>query len=460
MRNTRTRSIVLSLMTLLFLFGIGLFVFRYITNASSWAFSPVNKHFSREQLVKAGDIVDCNNVLLAHSENGKRKYNDDENTRRALLHTVGDNTSHIPSSVQTLYHDELYGYNFILGVNSPEVLGKSKNIKITLDSEVCKVALNALGSHKGAVCVYNYKTGEIVCMVSTPTYDPYHPEVVEKDSSEKYEGAYINRVLNSSYTPGSVFKIITSASGLAYLDDMENKTYSCHQTELVNNKKITCLGSHGDINLKNAMMRSCNIYFADLAIELGNEQMTNTANSMGFNRSFQIDRVKTKKSFYNVDKADDYNLGWSGIGQYNDLLNPMHSVILMGAVANSGEACTPHFIKDIYLDKPSSNARYRTLGSKEKLLPKNTADILKGIMRYNVTANYGDSMFPHLNVCAKTGTAEVGEDKEPHGWMIGFSSNDDTPLAFCVIVENSGYGSKTAGPIAEKVLNYAAKRLK
>lgn len=460
MRNTRTRSIVLSFMTLLFLFGIGLFVFKYITNASLWTFSPVNKHFSGEQLVKAGDIVDCNNVLLAHSENGKRKYNDEESIRRALLHTVGDNTSHISSSVQSLYHDELYGYNFILGINPPEILGKNKNIKITLDSEICKVALNALGNHKGSVCVYNYKTGEIVCMVSTPTYDPYHPEVVENDHSGKYEGAYINRVLNSSYAPGSVFKIITSASGLAYLDDMENKTYSCHQTELVNNKKITCLSSHGDINLKNAMMRSCNIYFADLAIELGKDHMTNTANSMGFNRSFKIDRAKTKKSVYNVDKADDYNLGWSGIGQYNDLLNPMHSVILMGAIANSGEVHIPHFIKDIYSGNNSGNTGYLTLDTKEKLLPKNISDTLKNMMRYNVTANYGDSMFPHLNVCAKTGTAEVGEDKEPHGWMIGFSSNDNTPLAFCVIVENSGYGSKTAGPIASTVLNYAAKRLK
>ena len=93
------------------------------------------------------------------------------------------------------------------------------------------------------------------------------------------------------------------------------------------------------------------------------------------------------------------------------------------------------------------------------MLTEAVANKLKEMMRYNVTANYGDSLFPGLNVCAKTGTAEVGEDKEPHGWMVGFSSNENSPLAFSVIVENSGYGSKTAGPIASKVMNLATKKL-
>ena len=82
------------------------------------------------------------------------------------------------------------------------------------------------------------------------------------------------------------------------------------------------------------------------------------------------------------------------------------------------------------------------------------------MMRYNVEKNYGNSMFPGLNVCSKTGTAEVGENKKPHGWMVGFSANEDTPLAFTVVVENSGYGSKTAGPIASSIMKNAAQNLK
>ena len=86
------------------------------------------------------------------------------------------------------------------------------------------------------------------------------------------------------------------------------------------------------------------------------------------------------------------------------------------------------------------------------MLSSNTANQLKNIMRYTVKNRYGDSMFPKMEVCAKTGTAEVGEGKLPHGWMVGFSQNKDFPYAFAVVVENSGYGIKTAGPIASSIM--------
>lgn len=461
MKNTRSRSIVLTLLSLAFLCGIGLFVYRFTTSANLWALSPINKHFSGVNLISGGDILDRNGVVLAHSKDGKRIYHKDEAIRKAVLHTVGDDAAHIATSVQNLYRDELCGYSIVFGAGTPDFLKQSKNIRVTIDSELCKAALTALGDHKGAVCVYNYKTGEILCMVSTPTFDPYHPDVVSADKTGRYEGTYINRVVSASYAPGSVFKLVTSAAGLTFLDDVEHKTYSCQQVETVSGKKITCMGTHGEIALKNAMMRSCNIYFANLAIDLGKSSMTKTANTMGFNRSFSFDRIETKKSVYDVHDADSYNLGWSGVGQHTDLLNPMHSVILMGAIANSGNAVLPHIIGDIFYSdaiKSDNNWVFENNTATESLLSEPVASKLKEMMRYNVTANYGDSMFPGLNVCAKTGTAEVGDGKEPHGWMVGFAADEKAPLAFSVIVENAGYGSKTAGPIASRVMNLAAKR--
>lgn len=459
MKNTRSRSIVLTFMSFAFLFGIGLFTYRFITTANLWAMSPINKHFSGNKLSTTGDILDRNGVVLARSEGNKRIYHSDENIRKAVLHTIGDDGANISTAVQTLYKDELCGYNFIFGANTPNFFKQSKNIQLTLDSEICKTALIALGSHKGAVCVYNYITGEIICMVSTPTFDPCHPDINLDEKNGKYEGVYVNRVISASYAPGSVFKLITSVAGLSCINNVENKNYLCQQIKIVNGKKITCMKNHGNINLKNAMMESCNIYFADLAIEVGKDNMTKTANLMGFNKSFKFDRIETKKSLYDVKNADNYNLGWSGVGQYNDLLNPMHSVILMGAIANLGNAVLPHIVNNIYTDGIANIKHYLTNKITETLLEESTANKLKEMMRYNVSANYGDAMFPNLNVCAKTGTAEVGDDKEPHGWMVGFSANDKTPLAFSVIVENSGYGSKTAGPIASKVLTLAASKL-
>lgn len=460
MRTTRRRSVVVSLVTLMFIAGIGFFVYQFVTIGNLWALSPVNKHFSAITLSAAGDIVDKNGIVLAHSENGKRVYHKDTNTRKAVLHTVGDDNMHISTAIQTLYRDELYGYNFIFGANFVEAFSQPKTIKLTIDSELCKNAFSLLGSYNGAVCVSNYKTGEILCMVSTPTYDPYHPEVVEEDKLGQYEGAYINRVLSASYAPGSVMKLVTSAAGLEAFPNLADKTYDCQQTKLVNDKKITCMAAHGSIALKEAMKDSCNIYFADLAIDLGKKRLTQMANSLGFNRSFSFDRIETKKSNYDVHGADNYSLGWSGIGQYNDLLNPMHSIILMGAIANAGTAVLPHIVEDIYVDGTTSVEIYSGKTSTESLLPAEIANSLKDMMRYNVEKNYGNSMFPGLNVCAKTGTAEVGENKKPHGWMVGFSANEDTPLAFTVVVENSGYGSKTAGPIASSIMKNASQNLK
>lgn len=458
MRTTRRRSIVVSLVTMAFLFGICIYIYRFVNNGNIWALNPVNKHFSSTDLGTAGNILDVNGVTLAHSEGGKRVYHKDIGIRKAVLHTVGDDSTHIATAIQTLYRDELFGYNFIGGVNLLNILSQPKNITLTIDSTLCQQALSLLGRHKGAVCVYNYKTGEILCMVSTPTYDPYHPEVVTVDKIGQYEGAYINRVISSSYAPGSVMKLVTSAAGLEAIPNLEKKTYDCCQTLIVNNKKITCMSTHRDVALKEAMKDSCNIYFADLAIELGRKRMTQTANRLGFNRSFSFDRFTTKKSVYDVHGADDYSLGWSGVGQHKDLLNPMHSLILMGAIANSGTAVLPRLVKDVYTDEKSTGKTYSADVSMETLMPKDIADKLKDMMRYNVEKNYGNAMFPGLDVCAKTGTAEVGENKKPHGWMVGFSSNEEIPLAFSVVVENSGFGSKTSGPIASAIMKSASQK--
>ena len=141
--------------------------------------------------------------------------------------------------------------------------------------------------------------------------------------------------------------------------------------------------------------------------------------------------------------------------RYTDLVNPMHLNILMGAIANGGVYVTPYYIDSI--KTPFGLPTYVGYGTPgERLLKAETADALKDIMRYTVETNYGDSMFPGLTVCAKTGTGEIGEDKNPNGWMTGFTLDSDCPLAFTIVVENSGFGMAQAGPIAQQLLQSAA----
>lgn len=437
-------------MTILFVLGLGLFSYRLVMNANEWALKPSNQHLLGTGVADLGKIYDRNGIILAETKNGKRIYNSDLNVRKSVLHLTGDNTTFISTAIQNVYRAELIGYNFALGLNVPSFLKESRDIKLTVDSSLCKTAMEQLGNRKGAVCVYNYKTGEILCMASTPTYDPESPPDLKKDSLGKYEGAYVNRVLSASYAPGSTFKIVTGACGIENISNIDEKVFECHKEEKIDSQKITCLSYHGGINFKKAMAESCNIYFADLAMELGKSKMTKTANELGFNKSFKVNDIKIKSSHYNVSNASEVDLGWSGIGQQEDLVNPMHMLRIMGAIANQGVPVEPSLIKSM---TRMGKEKSISTTSGDRFLSTNVANKLKETMRYTVKNNSSYSALNMMNICAKTGTAEVGEGKEPHGWVVGFSDDEKTPYAFVVVVENGGYGSKCAVPIAASVLN-------
>ncbi len=453
MGNIKIRSLLLYLMSVAFLFGAGFFVYEYILNAKTWSLTPINKHLSSGSAY-CGQILDRNDFILAKTLNGKRIYSENENVRKALLHTVGDSASSFQTSVQTRYSSDLFGYNLISGFGTPKPLDTTSDIKLTLDSKVCETAYKSLKDKKGTALVYNYLTGEIICMVSTPSYDPENkPNSKEISESDKYEGVYINRALNASYTPGSVFKIVTAAAALNNIEDAETKTFKCSKTKIVDGEKIVCMHSHGNINLKNGMAKSCDIVFSDIAIELGKDTMTKEAEKLGFNKKFSIEGINLSTSKYEiVENSSKADLGWSGIGQYTVLLNPMHMLMIMSAIANRGVPVEPYFIDSISSNKGFSSISPRRHCPMERMLSETNADKIKDMMRYTMTNHYGDKMFPNMKICAKTGTAEVSEEKPPHGWMVGFSAEKNFPFAFVVIVENSDFGIKSAGPVATNIM--------
>ena len=458
MKTTGTRSLILWILGMCFFVGLGYFVYGMVTHRGAWAMQPFNRHWTRgSQLSNGGKVLDRNNIVLAKSENGKRVYNSDETVRRAMLHAIGDTKGYISTGIQYNYRSELSGYNLITGLATPTGKSGGSDIKLTLDSSLSKLALEKLGSRSGAAAVYNYKTGEMLCMVSSPNFDPQNPpQDLDTDKSGKYSGVYLNRVLSSSYTPGSIFKLVTSAAAIENIPNLDSRTWDCKGSILINGNKITDVSSYGKLSFKNALAKSSNVAFAQIAVELGNDKMNAMANEMGFNKSFDLDGIPTSKSVYNVTGAQPNELGWSGVGQYTDLTNPYHMLLIMGAIANEGTPVKPYMISSITspFGLPTKSGHTQE-GS--RLLKASTANKLKEYMRYNVSSYYGDKMFPGLSVCAKTGTAEVGQGKKPNGWMVGFSSDRNTPLAFAVVVENANTGMTSAGQIASALMTAAAK---
>lgn len=452
MRKTRSRSTMVLIIALLAIVGLCVFIVKIFLNAGQWIQHSYNGHLAGSGgLSSAGEIFDRSGNTLAYSQDGERLYNSDYTTRLSTLHVVGDDSLNISSAIQSSYRSQLIGFNYLWGLGLPSSLKSGGNITLTIDSSACNAAYNALGEHNGAVVVYNYKTGEVLCSVSTPTYDPMDPPEITEDNEKEYDGVYVDKVLAGLYAPGSTFKIITAAAALENIPDIENETFTCNGSTNIGGNEITCMHIHGELTMKEGLAQSCNVVFSELAARLGKDKMTAMAEKLGFNSSVIVNGTETARQVYNVSKADENGLGWSGIGQYTVEANPMQMAIMCGAIANGGTAVLPNEIKSGVIE---------INGGTKDMIDSDLAAKLDEYMRYDVTSYYGDSLFPSLTVCAKTGTAEVGENKEPHAWMVGYSQDEDAPLAFAVIVENGGYGFSTAGPVAVAAMEACASVLR
>lgn len=460
MKRTRVRSIPVLLMTLAFFAGIIYFMAKLWVHSAEWAAMPQNEHLSGGSgLEYAGKIYDRNGVILAQSVDEQRFYSDDEEIRRACLHVVGDDSINISTAVQTLYRSELSGYNLLFGMGLPNQLKSGRDITLTIDSEVQRQAYRALGSNKGAVVVYNYKTGEIICMVSTPSYDPENkPDDI--DTNDEYEGAYINRVLSAAYPPGSTFKLVTSAAALYNIPGINNRLYQCEGEDEIGGKPVICFGVHGEVDFMNALATSCNGYFAQLAYEMGEDKMTEQAEKMGFNSYITIDRIESAKSVYDVSQANDNDLAWSGVGQYTVLETPINMAVRTAAIANGGVPVMPYLVKNISQNFNIQSENFES-SEGERMTDESIAERIAEMMDYTADVTYGKYSFGgSLDVCAKTGTAEIGGDENAHAWVTGFSKDEDCPLAFSVIVENGNSGYGAAIPVAAQVLESAAESVR
>ncbi len=446
------RASILLVFALLLVFGLFIFTAKYVGNASTWAHYPTNQHLYTEgKLVSCGAIYDRRGSILCQMEGGEVKFHTDKAVRTAVMHATGDLYDNVMTGARVAFRDRLSGWDMINGVyNFRKQEGGGRDLSLNLDADLCTVAYGELGGRKGAVGVYNYQTGEILCMVSSPSFDPESPPNVEA-SPEKYQGVFINRLLSAAYTPGSVFKLVTAAAAIEHLDGTENILYHCEGGLQVGGDVVTCHTVHGPVDLEKALACSCNVAFAQIASELGAGTLQEFADAVGFNTSLDVDGIKTAVGMFDVSGAVGADLAWSGIGQYTNTANPLNIMAYMGAIANDGVRITPRIVKS----KGIFSLINLPAVEKKRILSSETARRLGGMMRNNTISQYGEDNFRGLELCAKSGTAQVDGDKKPHAWLSGYLDREDYPLAFVVVIENGGSGTSAAGPVAAKVLQAA-----
>lgn len=448
MKRIARRSVLLWALLIAFLSGVAFMVISLVSNADEWVMKPYNQHlFSGGQLSTGGSILDRYGADLVHSEGGKRVYNTDSTIRKATLHAVGDPVGAIATGVQSVNNSQLTGYNLFNGVYKIKKNGKGNDITLNLDSEACAVAYKKLNGKKGTIGVFNYKTGEIVCMVSAPSYDVNNiPEDINENP--EYDGAYVNRMIKGLYAPGSGFKTVVSLSAIENISDIFERTWQCDGQYDSGEGIIICNATHGKIDFKTALSQSCNSAYAQIAIELGASRLTATVNEAGLTSAVTVDGVASATGRFEVSDTPKGELGWAGIGQSTVMMNPLKMMQFMGAVANGGKSVEPRLIKSV---SHSLNLNFGT-GKTEQLFSAENAALLKDMMRNNVMTNYGEKRYSGLNLCAKSGTAQIN-GKDSTAWFVGFMDDPENPYAFVVVIEEGGSGSQIAGPVAGAVLN-------
>ena len=431
-----------------FILFLGLLMFSMFSRAEEYALKSVNYHLYEDGiLLNAGDIIDSQGKVLAYTENGERKYSDNSSGRAALLHIIGDNQGFIDGGIQDTFRAELCNYNLIYGVNS-----KLKNeLILTLDSDLCAYAYNQLSPYKGCVAVCNYKTGEIVCLASAPSYDMLN-KPSDMENNPDYEGVYINRLYGGLFTPGSVFKLVTALGAIENISDIHTRTFNCTGSYNTGEGTVICNDVHGNVTFAEALKYSCNSAFAQIAVEIGYEKLQEAFEMAGLDNSVENnDRITNKSGKFRLtEESSAGDIGWTAIGQGDTLVNPYSFLTFVCAIANDGQAYNPYFVKsavsssgnEIYSAKPELS---------EVRLNETTAKTLKEMMRKTVNEYYGDYRFGSLKMCGKTGTAERDNEK-PHAWFVGFSYDESFPYAIVTVLENSGSGLQYAGTVSSNIM--------
>jgi peptidoglycan glycosyltransferase len=397
----------------------------------------------------------------------------------------------------TGYHSFIFGrteleqsYNSYLSARAAElfpqrlideILGRDEQgagLVLTIDPELQQIAAEGLGGQEGAVAALDPRTGEVLALVSNPTYDPnplasHDPDEVRRAYRQlrprQPDSPLVSRATDTFFPPGSSFKIVTAAaaleSGRGPDFTLPNPTsLDLPQTteNLDNFGGGQCSGG-SEIDLASALQQSCNVYFAQLAMEIGADALVDQAHRFGFSEDipFDIPFVESEIPDPGAFELDIPALAQSGIGQRDVRTNVLHMALIGGAIGNGGVMMVPRLVAEI---RDPDGRILRSFGPEEygRPMESENARTLTELMVSVVEGGTGTAaQIPGVRVAGKTGTAQTAEGEAPHAWFVAFAPAEAPEIAVAVVILNGGdLGSEATGgeisaPIAQDVMEAA-----
>ena len=450
MRRIAMRSVTIWILILLLLGGLGFFLVEYVMYSDQWVLSQGSPHIYKGDNIATGVVLDRDGVVLLDTS-GDRTYASTKELRSATIHWLGDRYGYISAPAVANYAKEMAGFDMLTGLYSDSG-GKAK---LTISAKLQLAAQSAMGDKKGTIALMNYRTGEILCAVTTPNYDPDDVPNMAADDTGAYEGVYMNRFTQSVYIPGSIFKIVTAAAALEEIEDIREQTFVCTGEVDYGDYDVTCEKVHGKLDFDSALAQSCNCAFAQIVEQLGSDILEEYVEKYAVTESVTFDGVTTAKGNFDVTDATRLEVAWSGIGQHKDQVNPCRFLTFISAIANDGLEVKPHVMQSV---TNGGKQTYRAITKTgNRIMSREIASELQKMMRNNVIEKYGVENFPDLKVCGKSGTAQVGGEKKSNAMFTGFVLDEEYPIAFFVAVEDGGYGRLACVPILSEVLEACMK---
>lgn len=350
-------------------------------------------------------------------------------------------------------------------------------VELTIDPDAQKAAWDALGDQRGAVVALNPKTGEILAMVSTPSYDPNvlasHNLSEVRSTYEALNSAEGDPLVNKTiagklYPPGSTFKLVTAATGLETgTVTTESQIPAPDQLALPNSSSVlnnfggASCSPTGTMTLADALRISCNTAFGQLGIDVGAPALAEQADAFGFGEKLSVPMPVTPSFFpteINGKPLDGAQTALSAIGQLDVRVTPLQVALVSAAIANDGELMTPYLIKQVRT--PDLSVAFSTEPSTLSTpIDAQTAHDLRDMMVGVVQSGTGTAaQIPGVQVAGKSGTAETVKGAAPHAWFTSFAPANDPEVVVAVILENGGdagneaTGGRVAAPIARAVM--------
>ncbi|MCX6170925.1 MAG: penicillin-binding protein 2 [Ignavibacteriales bacterium] len=351
--------------------------------------------------------------------------------------------------------------------NEDQATIKGDDLTLTIDKDAQQVAEEAFKDKRGAVVALDPTTGEVLAFVSAPQYNledfaKVTSNEVWRELNNNPERPMFNRASMSTFAPGSTFKMISAIAGLEEGIIDTNFQVHCSGGYQFGNRYFKCLHVHGTVNVETSIEKSCNTFYYTLVNKLGLDIWSIYAKKFGFGTKTKIDIPEESSGI--VPSTEYYNRvygksGWTkgfvislGIGQGELNVTPLQLAQYAALFANFGKSARPHFLKS-YMDTQTNKQydvkpQYYDIG-----ISKKSFDIVRRAM-YLVVNGAGTATnikLPDIAIAGKTGTAQNPHGKD-HAIFVGFAPYDNPKIAIAVIVENAGFGSIAAAPIARDII--------